>query len=140
MASVFPSSIIVTINRPLDDKSVRANIAGRNAIPMSQRYKGMIVTVQNAGANKPQIFQLQSDNLNDWTEIGGSINTYEHTQTIPSDTWQIQHNLAGRPVTILALNDGGDEIVGQRDMQLSTNNLLIYRFSEPLAGIAYLKL
>jgi hypothetical protein len=65
---------------------------------------------------------------------------YTHTQTTPSDTWMIQHNLGGRPVTIAAVDNGGDEIVGQVDTLLSTLNLLVYCFSEELSGVAYLKL
>ena len=33
-----------------------------------------------------------------------------------------------------------NEIVGQIDTHLSTENLMVYRFSEPLIGQAYLKL
>jgi len=65
--------------------------------------------------------------------------TYVHDQTVASDVWNIQHNLGGQPVTILAVDDTGDQIIGQQDIQASTINLLVYRFSEPLTGKAYIK-
>jgi hypothetical protein len=66
--------------------------------------------------------------------------TYVHTQSTPSNTWYIQHNLGGQPITIFAVDDTGEEIVGQIDTSLSTLNLSVYRFSQPLTGKAYVKL
>jgi hypothetical protein len=76
-----------------------------------------------------------------WTNlfVMPETGTYEYTQTAASDVWNIQHNLGGTPVTILAVDNDGNEIVGQRDAAASTNNLLIYRFSEPIAGKAFIK-
>jgi len=78
---------------------------------------------------------------NDWTDLYTfpKTGTYTHNQTYASATWLIQHNLGGQPVTILAVDDTGGQIIGQRDIQASTNNLLVYRFSEPIAGTAYIK-
>jgi len=66
--------------------------------------------------------------------------TYEHTQALPSDVWNIQHNLGGRSVTVLTLDAAGEQIIGQIDTLMSTDNLLVIRFSEALAGTAYIKL
>jgi hypothetical protein len=64
---------------------------------------------------------------------------YTHTQATPAAVWLCQHNLGSLSVTILALDAAGDQIIGQMDAQASTINLLVYRFSEPLAGKAYIK-
>ena len=66
--------------------------------------------------------------------------TYTHTQTTPSNVWHAQHNLGGVCVVALSVDGTGEQIVGQQDFLLSTNNLLILRFSEPLSGKAYIKL
>ena len=68
---LFPSDIVATINRPLDGKTNVLSIAERNEIPITQRYRGMVVVVQNQGAALPQIFWLPTDNLTNsgWGEI-----------------------------------------------------------------------
>ena len=76
-AVLFPSDIIVTINRPLDGKSNVMTINERDAIPVTQRYKGMVVIVQNTEVIhlqqklRPQIFWLPTDNLTNtgWEEF-----------------------------------------------------------------------
>jgi hypothetical protein len=77
----------------------------------------------------------------DWTDLYefSAALTYTHNQNTPAAVWNIQHNLGGLPVTILAVDTSGDQIIGQMDIQASTINLLVYRFSEPLAGKAYIK-
>ena len=71
---------------------------------------------------------------------GGGPLLYTHNQAEPADAWNIQHNLGGRPVTALTVDDTGEQIVGQVDALVTTSNLLVIRFSEPLSGKAYLKL
>jgi len=68
------------------------------------------------------------------------VRKYEHTQATPSNAWLVQHNLGGTPLTILAVNDAGEQIIGWQDTVVSTINLLVYRFSEPVTGKIYLKL
>ena len=65
--------------------------------------------------------------------------TFEFTQTVPADAWLVQHNLGGTPLTILAVDNTGEQIVGWQDTILSTLNLLVYRFSEPLTGKIFIK-
>ena len=138
MAVLFPASLVCTINRPLDDKTVKLNITERDQIPIAHRYRGMQVLVQNTGALKPQLFWLPTDNLNMWEEISiGSAIFYLHKQTTLSDTWSIQHNLGRFPVTVLCIDSNGDEILGQKDLAASNNNLMVIKFSEPLIGTAY---
>ncbi len=67
-------------------------------------------------------------------------NSYEFTQATPAAVWMIQHNLDSQPVNALLVDDAGEQIIGQIDTQTSTNNLLVIRFSEPLAGKAFIKI
>ena len=68
---LFPSDIVTIINRPLDAKSNVLTTQERNGIPVTQRYKGMIVVVQNVGEEQSKIFWLPTDNLTNtgWVEI-----------------------------------------------------------------------
>ena len=71
---LFPSDIVTTINRPLDAKSNVLTIAERNAIPVTHRYKGMVVVVQNTGEERPGIYWLPTHNLTNtgWEAIEAS--------------------------------------------------------------------
>jgi hypothetical protein len=63
---------------------------------------------------------------------------YVHTQSVPASSWHIQHNLNRVIKSFFLVDDSGNEIIGERDTENSTLNLLIINFSESLAGIAYL--
>ena len=196
---LFPSSIICTINKPLDGKTNVLTINERNAIPIPHRYKGMMLVVQNTGAINAQLFWLPTGDLsnNGWEEIdvgsesvgvlvpdwipnvnyvkfqvvvfdgilyrckeshlassdfeesamywlmlgGGIRNIYTHLQAAPSDTWLIQHNFNTNhlALTLFIINDENEQVVGKVNIRLSTNNLLVYEFSEPLTGKAFIK-
>ena len=145
---LFPSDIVTTINRPLDAKSNVLTLAERNAIPVTQRYKGMVVVVQNLGGDRSGIYWLPTNNLTNtgWEEIDldGSnfgVREYVHVQIEPEDRWLIQHNFdtRHRALSIFVVDGSNEQIVGQINTQLSTNNLLVYDFSEPLKGRAYVK-
>ena len=68
--TLFPSDIVATINRPLDGKANVASINERNMIPITHRYKGMVVVVQNISGDA-QMYWLPSDDLsnNGWAEF-----------------------------------------------------------------------
>jgi hypothetical protein len=89
------------------------------------------------------VFQLRfpSDPAGVWTDLYTlpSPLSYTHIQTTAATVWNIQHNLGGQPVTILAVDDSDEQIVGQVDVSASTANLLVYRFSEPIVGKAHIK-
>jgi hypothetical protein len=76
-----------------------------------------------------------------WTDLYElqSEGTYVHSQTAASDVWYCQHNHGKTAVSIFAVNSAGEQIVGQLDAQASTVNLAVIRFSEALAGTAYIK-
>jgi len=197
---LFPSSIICTINKPLDDKTNVLTIAERDAIPLPHRYRGMMLVVQNTGTDYAQLFWLPTGNISNtgWEEIeigsesadvlvpdwianinyvkfqvvvfdgilyrcieshlasddfeesvaywhtlsGGIIReTYTHMQETPSDTWLIQHNFNANhlALTLFVMNAEDEQIIGKINPRLSTNNLLVYEFGEPLMGKAFIK-
>jgi len=73
--------------------------------------------------------------------IGGFLldsYTYMHTQTTPSAVWNIQHNLGKKYVNAVAADSSGIRMVGWINDEISTDNLLVIEFSEPLAGTAYI--
>jgi hypothetical protein len=72
--------------------------------------------------------------------VTGITFSYTHTQSTAASVWNVQHNLGNPAVTAFVLDADGEQIVGQWDAQASTNNLLVLRFSEPLAGRAYVKI
>lgn len=71
LVQAFPTSLRVAINRPLDDKINFQTIAERNAMPLSQRYKGMMCSVMGDTGQDAVWYILQTDNLTNtgWTEV-----------------------------------------------------------------------
>jgi hypothetical protein len=67
---------------------------------------------------------------------GTSGKRYTHTQTTPNVTWNVQHNLGAKPTVVVVRDASGDEVICYHDWAVSTTNLLVLRFSEPLAGTA----
>ncbi len=86
--------------------------------------------------------QIKYPNDPDWVDlyVFPVAPSYTHTQTTPAAVWQIQHGLGFQPVTALTVDDTGEQIIGWIDATASTLNLLVIRFSEPLAGKAYIKI
>jgi hypothetical protein len=77
MAIAFPDSLLITTSRPADAKSLFSTIAERNALPLSLRYKGMIVAVRNPIGQRATYYKLATDDLTIWEEIihGGASTT-----------------------------------------------------------------
>lgn len=67
---------------------------------------------------------------------GGLVDTYRHTQSVPSATWIINHNLI-KDVTVQVLNLAF-EVVGAEVKQVSQNQTRIY-FSSPVTGYAFIQ-
>lgn len=65
--------------------------------------------------------------------VGGS--TYTHTQSSPSSTWTISHNLARRP-SVTVVDSAGTVVIGEVTY-LSDNSLRV-EFSAGFSGQAYL--
>ena len=68
----------------------------------------------------------------------GSAAGYVHTQTTPSDEWLINHGL-NRFVAVYTADLDGLEMNGWVKQDMTTLNSVTIRFSEPVAGIAYLR-
>jgi hypothetical protein len=94
----------------------------------------------NALSNKPTLngVELSGDMTAAQLSLASAI-VYEHTQTTPDTTWNIQHNLGKVFVDVLVIDDNGDEIVGFEDWAASTSNLLVIHFSQASSGKAYVK-
>ncbi len=62
--------------------------------------------------------------------------TYEHIQSVPSDTWVIAHDMNANP--LVAVTIGGEYIPGVSVTYTDLNNLII-QFSTPQVGTALLR-
>jgi len=60
---------------------------------------------------------------------------YQHTQSTPSASWTITHNLGKKP-SVTVVDSGGTE--WQTEVQHIDENQCIARFSAPFSGKAYL--
>ena len=59
---------------------------------------------------------------------------YDHTQSSPSATWTVNHNLAMKP-DVEVRNSGG-QVVWAEVLHVSVNQTIIY-FSSPMTGSAH---
>ena len=59
---------------------------------------------------------------------------YVHTQSIPSDTWTIDHNLGGNPTAVVH-DSAGTQCEG--NFSYPSLNRLIITFSAAFSGVAY---
>jgi hypothetical protein len=66
---------------------------------------------------------------------GPSAPTHIHTQTSPSTTWTISHNLGLKP-SVELLNTASQEIDG--DVFHPSDNVTVVNFNIPVAGLARL--
>jgi hypothetical protein len=64
----------------------------------------------------------------------GSVFTY--VQELPSDTWNINHNLGFIPGGVFITDIDGFDCIGE--IEHTDNNTTIVSFSEPIAGTAHL--
>lgn len=65
---------------------------------------------------------------------GGSNWAYAHDQSIPSDTWTIQHNLGGFP-NVTIVDSSGSVLI--TDVDYVNANQIVATFSGPVSGKAY---
>ena len=68
------------------------------------------------------------------TEAGGD-KTYIHRQVIASNTWEITHNLYKYP-SVSVVDTGGNVVIG--DVEYTSLNTLVIKFTAPFSGTAYL--
>lgn len=67
-----------------------------------------------------------------------SVEGYTYTQTAPSDTWVINHNL-NRVVSVYVMTLDGEEMDAYVKQDMVTLDSVTVQFSEPVTGIAYLR-
>ena len=73
MAITSPQGFNIQAAAPIDDRYVRDDIAGLNAISAATRYEGLLVYVKDAdGSGNPGTFQLSAD-LTTWEEFAGGL-------------------------------------------------------------------
>lgn len=58
-----------------------------------------------------------------------------HTQSSPSSTWNVTHELGGRP-SVTIVDSAGTVVVG--DVVYNSNTSITVSFSAPFSGFAYL--
>jgi hypothetical protein len=77
MAVSLPDNIAISTGKPLDAKFVKQTIAERDAIPLAQRYRTMMVHVVNAGSNISKRYWLPDTDLTNtgWAEVPGMDGT-----------------------------------------------------------------
>ena len=68
------------------------------------------------------------------SQAGGDKH-YTYTQSIPSDTWVIQHNL-GKCPDVTVVDSAGSEVIG--DCEYTDTNSVTLTFSGAFGGVAYL--
>ncbi len=60
---------------------------------------------------------------------------YEHIQSLPADTWTIDHPLGKKPA-VTVIDSAGDQVEG--DVSYVGTLRVVLRFSAPFAGVAVL--
>ncbi len=66
---------------------------------------------------------------------GSAPPTYVHTQSVPSDTWTIEHGLGTYP-SVSVVDSAGNTIIS--DVRYDTTSRLVVTFSASFSGKAYL--
>jgi hypothetical protein len=64
---------------------------------------------------------------------GDQAAVFEFDQVSPSATWTVNHNLNGKPSSVMVLNSGGREI--EADLLHTSNSQFILYFTTPQSGI-----
>ena len=91
------------------------------------------------GASGKSAYQTALDNgfigtepewLVSLTSTGGN---YQHTQSVPSDTWAVNHNLNRHPN--ITLTSVGGKLMIADILHTSINQVLVY-FDQPTTGLA----
>jgi len=72
------------------------------------------------------------------TQNIGNQKGYIYEQEEPSNTWTIEHNLDKTIISVLTLDTLGRQIIGMCDYAASDENTLVIRFSQAVAGKAFI--
>ena len=73
--TILPNPILVSAGAPVDGKFLFDTLPTTAMLPLSLRYKGMLICVKGAAEQEPTYWYLKSDNLSDWSpfELGGPV-------------------------------------------------------------------
>lgn len=63
----------------------------------------------------------------DWVSLVPAIDTYEHSQTTASNTWNINHNLGERLCHVMVVNSSYEKVIPD-DIEFTDNNNLVVKF------------
>jgi hypothetical protein len=105
-----------------------ADTTARNAIPAARRREGMTVYC-NADAKNYQLVGGILDT--NWT----SLDRYDHTQVVLTNTWVITHNMNKYP-NVIVIDSVQQQTIG--DITYNSANQLTIVFSASITGMAYL--
>ena len=74
--TILPNPILVSTGAPVDGKFLFDTLPTSGMLPLSIRYKGMLICVKGAVGQEPTYWYLKSDNLSEWSpfEPGGTGN------------------------------------------------------------------
>lgn len=99
------------------------------------REISVVHLVENA-PDDPTVIQMPTPGVEIFTSgviISSSAAVYQHTQSISSDVWTVNHNLGAKPSSIMILNTGGREI--EADIIHTSDNQFVITFSTPQTGL-----
>lgn len=84
---------------------------------------------------------IETDTITVKNGTGGAATVTKVEQTTLSSTWFIQHNLDTEwyNLSITCLTPENDILIGQIDIDNSTNNLLVIKFEQPFKGKTIVK-
>lgn len=99
-------------------------------------------TDTSSGTVRKSGFYLYDATKNSWTQIGGSATSDYTTQiTTATKIWNIQHNLNTEwwKLQINIIDNDGNVVYGDVDLDKTTNNLLVLNFEKEVQGKIYIK-
>lgn len=96
------------------------------------------VQVGKTLANSPNDISITLDSdIHSGSGGSSAFLTYVHTQSVSSDTWHINHNLARQPVSVTVFDSSGQE-VAFATIQVVDNNNITIGFNGAFSGTAYI--
>jgi hypothetical protein len=96
---------------------------------------GTISIVRSTGTSQVRPFNTAVSPAPAVINIGTSFQNYVFTQSSPSATWNITHNLGRRP-SVTVVDSAGTVVIGE--VTYTSDNALTIQFSAGFSGQAYL--
>lgn len=92
------------------------------------------VNITQSGYNKTTVVKQPTKTVGVTGLKGGGDKNYIHSQSVPSDTWTVSHNLGKKPAVMVV--DSADEVVYGNITYNDINNVTI-TFNGAFSGKAY---